>query len=209
MPEIIPNLHPVFVHFTVALFSISSLLFIAIMLFRKQVPEKLSAQLLIVARWNLWLGAAITLITIAAGIFAYNTVFHDGPSHAAMTIHRNWALTTLPFYLGVAIWAALQAKSGKCISQLFVGAVLVTQLLLLSTAWHGGELVYRYGLGVISLPTVQGDGHAHEHEGNSDHGHPEVPASNASADLEMEDMDMSDMEMFPSEASDGHTGHTH
>ena len=37
--------------------------------------------------------------------------------------------------------------------------------VLVSTAWHGGEVVYRYGIGVMSLPNVEegADGHNHSH----------------------------------------------
>lgn len=200
MPEIIPNLHPVFVHFTVALFSIATALF-AVLFFVPKIqpgllPERLKEQLLIVARWNLWIGAAITLITVAAGFFAFNSVTHDAPSHAAMKLHRNWALTTLPFYLAAAIWSMYSAYAGKQLNRFFIGAVLATQLLLLSTAWHGGELVYRYGLGVISLPQPEGDVHAHGGGQSTAH----AP-----------DMDMGDMEMDSTSTGtgDGDSDHAH
>ena len=45
--------------------------------------------------------------------------------------------------------------------------MLITLALLASTAWHGGELVYRYGIGVISLPQSSGPDHQHKHHGNS------------------------------------------
>jgi len=37
-------------------------------------------------------------------------------------------------------------------------------MLLANTAWHGAENVYRYGLGVMSLPQQESEGHAHNHE---------------------------------------------
>jgi hypothetical protein len=37
----------------------------------------------------------------------------------------------------------------------------VVQTLLLITAWHGAELVFRYGLGVLSLPQAEEVGHHH------------------------------------------------
>jgi len=36
--------------------------------------------------------------------------------------------------------------------------------MVAATAWHGGELVFRHGLGMLSLPAVESDqmhGHAH------------------------------------------------
>jgi len=170
MPEIIPNLHPVFVHFTVALLSVSTALFALLQLFGSQLPENLRQQMRTVARWNLWLGAAITVITVAAGFYAYNTVAHDAPSHAAMTDHRNWALATAPLFIAIALWSMVSVWKGKQLGGQFIAALLIAQILLLSTAWRGGEVVYRYGLGVISLPQSEGAGHAHtdgEEEGHT------------------------------------------
>ncbi len=175
MPEIIPNLHPVFVHFTVALLSLSTGLFILLHLLGSRLPETLRQQLRTVARWNLWLGAGITLITVAAGFYAYNTVTHDAPSHAAMTDHRNWALATAPLFFTVALWSMISVWQGKSLGSLFIIALLIAQLLLLSTAWRGGEVVYRYGLGVMSLPQSEGAGHAHAHEEGEGHATTDKP----------------------------------
>jgi len=46
--------------------------------------------------------------------------------------------------------------------------------LLTSTAWLGGEAVYRYGLGVISLPKT--DSHDHDHA-TGGHGDADVESS--------------------------------
>lgn len=73
MIEIIPNWHPILVHFTIGLLAISTALYAAGFALKK-------VSLLITARWNLWLGALITIGTVAAGLYAYNTVAHDGMS---------------------------------------------------------------------------------------------------------------------------------
>ncbi len=170
MPEIIPNFHPVFVHFTVALVSVSTGLFIVLLLFKSVLPERLRQQFGIVARWNLWFGAAITLVTVAAGFYAYNTVVHDGPSHAAMTEHRNWALAAAALIVAAAVWSMVRVRAGKKAGGTFVTLLLAAQLVLFAAAWHGGELVYRHGLGVISLPQSGGGGHDHPHsDGEAGH----------------------------------------
>jgi len=157
---IIPNWHPLFVHFTVALLIIAA---ITHLLSHFLHDSELGNQLTIVARWNLWLGMGFTLLTVAAGWYAYNTVAHDAPSHLAMTEHRNWAMVTLALFLGVAGWEYYLSRRGKGKGWLFTGLLAIAAGLLLSTAWHGGELVYRYGLGVMSMPKPEGPGHAHEH----------------------------------------------
>lgn len=157
MIEVIPNWHPVFVHFTVALLSIAVILFVAV---RFVSDEKLRRQLEIVAQWNLWLGAIITVLTVAMGVVAYNSVAHDTPSHEAMTEHRNLALVTAGLFLCLAIWSVLRARAGQGINTVILLGLLVAGGLLASTAWHGGEVVYRYGLGVMSLPKTDSHGHA-------------------------------------------------
>lgn len=165
MIEIIPNWHPVFVHFTVALLIIAA----AIHLLSHFLPKgELANQLTIVARWNLWFGVGFTLLTVAAGWYAFNTVAHDAPSHIAMSEHRNWAMVTFALLLGISGWEYYLSRHGRGKGWLFTTLLVIAAGLLLSTAWHGGELVYRYGLGVMSLPKAEGPGHTHEH--GEDHG---------------------------------------
>ena len=160
MINIIPNYHPIFVHFTVALLIVAA----AIHLLSHFVSNTgLRNQLTIVARWNLWIGVGLTLLTVAAGWYAYYTVNHDAPSHIAMTEHRNWAMATLVMFLGVAGWEYYLHRHGKNKDWLFTILLAIAAALLLSTAWHGGELVYRYGLGVMSMPKPEGAGHNHDH----------------------------------------------
>lgn len=205
MPEIIPNWHPIFVHFTVALLSLSVILFAI----KPLLQGRLQAQLLIVARWTLWIGVAITLLTGLAGLEAYNSVTHDSPSHAAMTEHRNWALSVIVLFPLLALWLAYRLRKGKEAGRWFISLMLAGGLLLLSTAWHGGELVYRYGLGVMSLPKPEGDGHNHSHAGqrleSATHGHEEMRGT----PMEEGGMDFSGMEKGLEQDHDDGTSHAH
>ena len=166
MFQILPNWHPIFVHFSVALLSVAAALHLASHFVSKPA---LANQWTIVARWNLWIGIGLTLITVAAGWYAYYTVDHDAPSHAAMTVHRNWAMVTLALFLGIAGWEYYLQRHAKGKGWLFTSLLIVAATLLVSTAWHGGELVYRYGLGVKALPKPEGAGHAHEHGDGQGH----------------------------------------
>ncbi len=99
MPEIIPNFHPILVHFTVAWLTSATLFFLILLLMRRFLSEKLRYQIEVVAGWSLWPGMGVTLATVAAGFYAYNTVTHDAPSHTAMTKHRNWAIATVIVFI--------------------------------------------------------------------------------------------------------------
>lgn len=162
--EIIPNWHPIFVHFTVGLLSISALLYLAGLVLKRQ-------NLLIAARWNLWIGAAMTVGTVLAGLYAYATVAHDGPSHAAMTDHRNWALPTAGIFVALALWAARTQRGAKTVSPIFVAAMLLASGLLAVTGYKGSEAVYRHGIGVMRMPEIHGDGGHGSHSHGDMSGH--------------------------------------
>jgi uncharacterized membrane protein len=162
MIEIIPNWHPMLVHFTIALLATATGFYLLSLLLPASI--NLKKQWLIVARWCLWSGMSITLLTILAGFYAYNTVVHDAPSHAAMTEHRNWALATVTAFLLLTLWSIWLHFRERSPDIAFVIFALLSSGLLASTGWHGSEAVYRYGLGVMSLPDTVGEGHTHEHE---------------------------------------------
>lgn len=174
MIEIIPNWHPIFVHFTVALLSLATTLFVMGALIPATAGWK--AKCLTVARWNLWVGAIITVGTLLAGMHAYNTVMHDEAGHIAMTDHRNWALATAAVFMALALWAFIVRKA-KQASPLFVVVMVGATALLATTGYKGGELVFRHGLGVMALPQAEGEeghhhhkeAHEHHHEGEEHH----------------------------------------
>lgn len=184
MLEIVPNWHPIFVHFTVALFTLSVILFVITPLMKPPMQE----QWLIVARWALWFGAGFTVITALTGLYAYNTVAHDTPSHEAMTEHRNWAIATITLFLALAIWSIIRVRRQLTLGTGFVVLMVVAGGLLGSTAWHGGEVVYRFGLGVMSMPKAEGKGHAHEHANGNGHEHTEEnPVGNEALEERVEE----------------------
>lgn len=170
MIEIIPNWHPIFVHFTVALFSTSVGFYTLAYVFnRLRIFSNVSSDLEIAAQWCLWLVGIIVIGTVLAGLQAYNTVRHDASSHLAMTDHRNWALPTATAIVLVAIWSLWRTYKQKTITITFIVILFIVQGLLLSTAWRGAELVFRYGLGVMSLPQEDDVGHEHHYESTIEH----------------------------------------
>lgn len=171
MIEIIPNWHPILVHFTIGLLATSVGFFLLATVL--PVSQTLKSNWRVVAHWCLWVGMSITLFTVLAGYFAYNSVAHDTPSHAAMTEHRNWAFATAAAFLLLTIWSIWLRLKKQIPGYWFLIVALISGGLLASTGWHGGEAVYRYGLGVMSLPKV---------EENSDGSHASHTHGEASAD---------------------------
>ncbi|MEE7492095.1 DUF2231 domain-containing protein [Methylobacterium oryzae] len=166
MIEVIPNWHPVAVHFTIALLITATALFAAGTLFRK-APS--GAALTTAARWNLAIGIAVTVATLATGWSAYNTVAHDAASHENMSVHLRWAVATALVFLvaGGVAWLERRKGAGAGIALLALLAGGAGALAV--TGWLGGENVYRYGLGVMALPK-SGD-HVHPGSGGQPHVH--------------------------------------
>jgi len=167
--EIIPNWHPFFVHFTVGLLSTAILFYWASAFLANRYAWK--QQWLTMANWCLWTGCLFAIATATAGWIAYNSVAHDAASHAAMTLHRNWALPTAGIFLLLGVWAIILANKDRRPGFLFLMFSLTAGGMLSFTGWLGAEAVYRYGLGVKSLPVVEegGDGHNHSHSHGSMH----------------------------------------
>jgi len=153
-----PNIHPILVHFAYALSVTSAICYL---LASFKFAERWKETLRPAADCMLAFGALAIIATIAAGFQAYYSVAHDGPSHTAMTTHRNWAVPSGIAILALALWR--WTTRSKPASLAFKGLLTVAALSLSVAAWWGGHIVYNYGLGVKSLPSVTGDGHDHEH----------------------------------------------
>ena len=163
MLEIIPNWHPMLVHFTIGLFATATGLFLWGTVF---IKKSWGETVLKAAHINLWIGAAITVLTLLAGWNAYNTVTHDTASHLAMTDHRNWAFATAGLFFIVTLWSLSTYRKTVKVKIVFLILLVTAFGLLATTGYKGGEVVYRHGIGVMSMPVPSEDGsHAsHEHE---------------------------------------------
>ena len=91
MVEIIPNWHPLFVRFPIALVIITTISFVVGIILRK---SPISDELYIVSKRTLWFAGFFALLTAYTGRFAYNSVAHDSTSHQEMILHLIWALPT-------------------------------------------------------------------------------------------------------------------
>lgn len=163
MFEIIPNWHPLLVHFPIALISVSAFFHLAAwMMWGK---HKGATHCAVLAHSTLWLGALAAVLAALLGWLAFNTVEHDEASHAAMQIHRAWALGTLAVLMILAGWDFWRHKVEEQPAGWFAVTLVAAWMLVATTAWYGGELVYRHGLGVMALPAVESDiGHEHHHD---------------------------------------------
>jgi len=209
MITILPNWHPIFVHFTIGLLGTAVVFYFASALLTQN--HKWKQQWQYMANWSLWSGCLVSIATVLAGWCAYNTVAHDEASHIAMTLHRNWALATASLFLILGFAAINIVKNNKTPRFFFLSVVAIAGAMLLVTGFLGGEAVYRHGLGVMSLPITEGGGHHHDHQAAHDnssaHQHNETTAEDEHHHLD-QDME-SNMSIDSDTEMDEHSEHSH
>lgn len=140
--------HPIFVHFSVALLSIATGFYVlAAILPRVTVRQTW----ITIAEWNLWIGLGLSVVTLAAGGLAFNTVRHDDASHPIMETHAVLAFVTIALFALVALWSRWQRKTTRYPSAWLAVLAIIGFGFLAATGWRGGELVYGHGL-AVNLP---------------------------------------------------------
>lgn len=169
--QVIPNFHPIAVHFPIALTVIAFLMSIAAYV-RRNHP--VSLQLAAAGHFTLWLAAIGAAVAVLFGWLAYNSVNHDDAGHAAMLLHRSWAIPTAIGLILLAGWDAWKCRVNELISVPMLFVLFLLSQSIAITGWLGGEVVYRHGIGVLSLPATEGAGHSHHHGGTETTGHSHV-----------------------------------
>jgi uncharacterized membrane protein len=166
--EAAPNVHPLLVHFPIALWPTALLLLAFAYLYRDDEAFRFG-------RWILHLGVLAGVAAGISGWIASEGMGHDGPAHHLVHDHRNFmvaALIVAALAAGLAHWTRETARSGRRWAPL--GLLLVACLLTALGADRGGLLVYGHGVGVDTTPRATGASSqhpettaAHSHEGHS------------------------------------------
>ncbi len=137
------QLHPYIVHFSVALLLLSVILFYAGKLGgrRPWVGGVLAA-----ARWNLWIGAPLALVSIGTGFVDYIAAQCDAETIAATVIHRRSGAVTWWSSLIAAI--AVYRTRHRAPGPLLLAWLLLVGVAASTAAALGTGLTYDRALGV-------------------------------------------------------------
>ncbi len=137
-----PNFHPLFVHFPVALLLLS-LILEAIALLRK------SSELSRAAWWNQIGGTAGLALTVASGLLAENTVSIAEDAKGLFERHEQLAFLSAAIFALLLLWRiAARGNLPRQSTAAYVVLLVVGVACVLTGAWCGGEMVFRYGVGV-------------------------------------------------------------
>jgi len=157
-------IHPILVHFTIALFSLSVLFDILGKLTKKEGFHA--------AAWfNLLFGSLSVIATVIFGKIAESGAPHTDTGHELIEIHETIGFIVMGIILILAIWRIiLKGKLPlKGLVIYLVVAVLGVGLMFVG-GYYGGEMVYTHGYGV--KPATQRTAHAHDE--SETHGHDNI-----------------------------------
>ena len=208
LPEWAPSIHPLLIHFPIALLTIAVLFdLVALVVPRKQAEIRSAAVALFT------LGAIAALVAFFTGRAAADAVLVPAAAQTLLTDHADWAERTVWFYglFALARLAMLRldhkgrlpAKKALNILAFVIGAGGI--FLLFQTGDRGAQMVFQYGLGVQAVPqeglepydpdaerTAEGEadhehapGEEHEEEGEADHEHAPGEEHNAETAMVM------------------------
>ena len=163
MPDLI-HLHPVVVHFLIALLTVGIIFDILGVGLKKE-------DFLVVGKWNMFFGAASLIFVVVTGLMAEGAVEHSEEAHSVMTLHKRIGITVLVLFGSLAILRA--SKRGKPLSRfrtMFLVLSIIGVLFMTYGASLGGKLVYEYGLAVSSPSLEQGKRALEQHEESNESG---------------------------------------
>ena len=153
----IANIHPLLVHFPIALLSLFFLLDFSASIFHK--PDWR-----VIAGCLLYLGTLFAGLTLLAGFQAAATVPHGEDVHEIMETHEHLGVSIFTLASLLSVWRGL----GKSSLQGLVNGIYLLMaaglcLLLVFAADLGGLMVYHYGVAVQAVEALEPEEQAHAH----------------------------------------------
>lgn len=148
-PEWAPNIHPLIVHFPIALLVMAALANAVTFFIPEEWWDETKNTVLYVV------GALFAGITYYTGTLAADTVFLPAEAQSVLSEHAAWAEYLLWFFVLYAIlriafhWFDLFGKKAFRIIALIT--VLPGLFMVFETAEYGGKMVYGYGAGTGQL----------------------------------------------------------
>ncbi|MEE9464865.1 MAG: DUF2231 domain-containing protein [Candidatus Neomarinimicrobiota bacterium] len=154
--ESVVNLHPLWVHFPIAI-TILALIFEGLgRLGRQEFATGVASALI----YSAAISAMVTLVT---GFMAADSIGHDSPGHDLVHQHRDIMISYTVIIVALALANLFISKrAGEYFAIIWIKTlrplILVAAVAVLSLgADKGAELVFRYGLGARQATAIQSD----------------------------------------------------
>lgn len=153
LPEWAPNLHPIIVHFPIALLVVAVLIDLIRLAKREHTGLNLTVQILY------GLGTLGLIFAFLSGRQATETVEVAGQAFSILASHENWALATMIFFIAffglrfAAYWYQLDTRIIISAASVVLGLIGIG--LVTITGDRGGKLVFGHGVGVAAIGDLQ------------------------------------------------------
>lgn len=135
-------MHPIFVHFTIALTSTSLIFDVLGFWFDR-------ASLVNAGAWTLVGATVTTLITILTGLTsAMRAPIEEGEARSFLRAHMALGLVFYGLLMAMTFWRLSLWQNGRGVSWIYLALMAVVSLVMTLQGYLGGELVYRYGVEV-------------------------------------------------------------
>lgn len=140
------HLHPAAVHFPIALLATG--LAVAGLRLRASSSETLARA----ESWLLELGTVSAWAALGLGLLAERTAPHVPPAWEVLADHKALAWWTVAVFSALAALRRFAVRTGRDSGRWRAAQGILWVIgaaLLAATARHGGELVYKFGMGVV------------------------------------------------------------
>ncbi|MEE8131337.1 MAG: DUF2231 domain-containing protein [Vicinamibacterales bacterium] len=149
-PDWAPNIHPIVVHFPIALLSAAVAVDLLGLFMRKSAPIRDTAT------WLYCAGAGVAILAYFTGSNGADAMLLPAQVNPLVTEHSDWAFRTTWFF---AFFASARLAVSYILPPkpiVLAGAFVVAVggfFMLVQTAEHGAMLVFQHGLGVQAITT--------------------------------------------------------
>jgi uncharacterized membrane protein len=138
-----PNIHPILVHFPIAILCMSCAFDIVGYLLKNEDFHR-------VGWWSLVVGTICLVGTVISGLIAAKSVSIPDPARDHFETHQQTAFVLAAMFAVLLFWrVGSRAKLPPNAQVGYLALSLAGAILLLIGAWYGGEMVYRFGVGSI------------------------------------------------------------
>lgn len=151
------NIHPLFIHFPIALL-LSSLAFY----FFGNVLKK--EEFLVAGKWTLYFGTLAATVAVWTGLEAAKTVSHGAGIHEMMMAHQYIGFAVVGLSLILSVWLFFSKANIPSKGRIFfLSCLLLLNAILIQGADLGGRMVFLNGVGVGRKSMLQKEAdHSHE-----------------------------------------------
>ena len=145
-----PELHPVLLHFAIALLVTGPAFDLFGLLLKREA-------LLVAGRWNTVVGAAVLVLVTLSGLAAEASLGPHSPAGAALlSLHQGMGFSLLALWLPIAVWRTFSKHLLPLrLRTLYLSASYLGAALIVFQAVLGSALVYRHGVGLSAAARAE------------------------------------------------------